>query len=70
MPGSALLAGAVAPPSALAPGVAASALSSSKKPAMRALEATAVSDWAIAASAGDTARRVAAEVPRMIWRTR
>ena len=38
--------------------------------AMRALEATAVSDWAIAASAGDTARRVAAEVPRMIWRTR
>ena len=39
---------------------AGAALSSSKKPAIRSCEATAVSDCAIVASAGETASRVAA----------
>ena len=57
-------------PCASARGVGASCLSSLKKPEMRSVVATAVSAWAMPASAGDTASRVAAELPRMIWRTR
>jgi hypothetical protein len=42
----------------------------SKKVEICSCEATAVSAWAMVASAGDTASRVAAVVPSTSWRTR
>ena len=63
----------VAPPRGMAPSTWApkeAPLSSSKKPEMRSVEATAVSAWAMLASAGDIASRVAAVVPSTSWRTR
>ena len=62
-----------APPRGAAPSgwvLAEAPLSSSKKPEMRSVEATAVSAWAMLASAGDIASRVAAVVPSTSWRTR